>query len=130
MTNVTLKRFLQDECVTMGVLKVEGVAHDSIFTLELPWKDNKKGESCVPPGVYKVVPYSSAKYTDVYEVTHVHGRSFILIHVGNYLKDTKGCILPGLGLGNTDEPMVTMSKKAMVLLKGLLGYRPFILKIS
>ena len=129
MKTVLLKRFIKDERVTMGALKIEGVDHDTIFTLELPWKENKKSQSCVPPGEYKVVPYSSEKYTDVYEVTHVNGRSFILIHVGNYLKDTRGYILPGMGLGNTDEPMVTLSRKAMGLLKGSLDYKPFILKI-
>ena len=68
-------------------------------TLELPWKDNQNNISCIPPGTYKlrVRPASeSRKFNyDHIEVLGVPGRDKILIHVGNYLRNTDGCILPG-----------------------------------
>jgi RHS repeat-associated protein len=46
-------------------------------------------------GTYDVLPYSSTKYPDNYELQDVEGRSKILIHVGNTAADTEGCLLCG-----------------------------------
>jgi hypothetical protein len=54
----------------------------------------------------------------------VPNRDFILIHLGNFYTDIKGCILPGKGLAdlNKDGRLdVTSSKQAM---KELLSYLP------
>lgn len=68
-------------------------------TLELSWKDNKKSVSCVPKGVYEARKRGgdeSAKYKYQHvEILNVPDRSKILIHVGNYPKSTKGCVLLG-----------------------------------
>jgi hypothetical protein len=53
-------------------------------TLELAWKDNANKISCIPEGVYTVVPRHSAKYGRHLHITNVPGRSFVLIHWGNY----------------------------------------------
>jgi hypothetical protein len=73
------------------------------FTLELPWKDNQPDISCIPPGQYPVKPRLSPRFGEVYHVTEVENRSFILIHPGNFAGDTalgyrtnvQGCILLG-----------------------------------
>ena len=61
-------------------------------TLELPWRDNQRRVSCIPPGVYQ------CRWRDglTVEIADVPGRSGILIHPGNRLDETKGCILPGM----------------------------------
>jgi len=64
-------------------------------TLELPWKENKNMISSIPVGTYKVKPRNSAKFGDHYHITGVEGRKYILIHVGNYYKQTHGCVLIG-----------------------------------
>ena len=68
-------------------------------TLELSWKDNKKSVSCIPKGVYEARKRGgddSAKYKYQHiEILDVPDRSKILIHVGNYPKSTKGCVLLG-----------------------------------
>ncbi len=64
-------------------------------TLELPWLNNKRRESCIPAGEYQVKKRNSPKYGDHFHVQDVPDRDYILIHHGNYKRDVKGCILPG-----------------------------------
>lgn len=64
-------------------------------TLERPWLDNRKGESCIPPGHYQCVRVQSAKFGDTFMVKDVPGRSEILFHKGNLADDSHGCILVG-----------------------------------
>ena len=61
-------------------------------TLELPWKNNKRDESCIPIGIYKCI-YDP--HIDKFLVLDVPDRDNIQIHVGNSLKDTTGCITVG-----------------------------------
>ena len=83
---------------TLGRLIVfEGdVKRLELVTLELPDNGNQKNVSCIPEGVYEVEPYESESRGQCFWVKNVPGRTAILIHSGNYNKDTKGCILPGL----------------------------------
>jgi hypothetical protein len=80
--------------------KIKGtVGHLSglgIFTLELPWLENKKAISCIPVGEYLMMWGWSPRFRRNYWRIGVPGRTGILIHKGNYLKDTSGCILVGL----------------------------------
>ena len=69
-------------------------------TLELAWEDNKKRVSCIPKGVYEVEKRHTE--TSKYKYEHLHikdvpNRELILMHIGNYPKNSKGCIL----IGNT-----------------------------
>lgn len=63
-------------------------------TLELPWLDNHPETSCIPEGSYHVLRDHTGKF-QVYAIHNVPGRSSIEMHVGNYPKDSKGCILIG-----------------------------------
>ena len=72
-------------------------------TLELPWKNNQRNISCIPPGTYNVVPRNSPKFADHFHVTNVPGRSYILIHPGNYHTDIEGCILVGSGFSDIND---------------------------
>ena len=94
---LTLSRFYSGKC-TLGVLTDE--QNEIVcYTLENPWEDNARNVSCIPDGDYEVVPYSSAKYQHSFEILDVPGRDAILIHQGNTIKDTLGCILVGESLG-------------------------------
>lgn len=103
-------RDIRDDSKTMARLYV---GNELIgYTLELPWKDNSPRVSCIPTGTYDVAfrddPGSAYKYKHLH-VKNVPGRSWILFHIGNFLKDTKGCILPGL---SRSGQTVSSSKKA------------------
>ncbi len=113
---------------TLGILKLN-VAHTPIYTLELPWRENKTDISCIPHGVYDVKPYSSEKYPDVYQICDVPNRSSILLHVGNYPAETHGCVLLGSGVDHT-TPMVSNSKRAMDSLRNEIADKEFILTIE
>jgi len=82
---------------TFGALVVYG--YPQCWTLEDPDNENKKGASCIPEGIYKVEPHSGQKYQDVWILKDVPNRDAILIHNGNTIKDTQGCILVGSKFG-------------------------------
>ena len=57
-------------------------------------------EPAVPVGTYTCQRRLSPKFGfDVFELLNVPGHSYIEIHIGNYNKDTDGCILLGERLG-------------------------------
>lgn len=64
-------------------------------TLELPWRDNARGLSCIPEGIYPVRRRKSEKHGEHYQVHQVPGRDLILFHPGNYVRELLGCIIPG-----------------------------------
>lgn len=66
-------------------------------TLEPPWLGNQPNISCIPEGDYTCSKHESPKFGSTYLVDDVFGRSDILFHWGNWLADTKGCILVGSG---------------------------------
>lgn len=82
---------------TLGKLSVDGMY--VCETLELPWRENQTGISCIPAGTYPVVfredPGSKYPYPHLH-VQNVPGRTWILFHIGNKPADTRGCILPGM----------------------------------
>lgn len=71
-------------------------------TLELPWRDNQRMISCIPPGpgetkeflVIKMKPTAKRPYV-YFQVMDVPGRSAILWHPGNYTSQILGCQLHG-----------------------------------
>ena len=134
MEAVLIRRYFEDR--TLGHLTFfdkEGNELARFFTLELPWRDNEKNESCIPEDIYDVIPFSSKIHVDAYEVINVDGRDVILIHTGNFTKDTKGCILIGLcgadidGDGNID---IGKSRAALNRLNNITDRKSFKLIIT
>lgn len=131
MLELILTRGYQDDRVTMGMIRVLGKTHEPIYTLENPWRNNLREQSCIPAGTYYCVPFSGAKYREVYQLERVPDRSYILIHAGNTVGDTKGCILPGMSAGQLDgEPAVLNSRVALETLKFLVGDETFRLHVK
>ena len=65
------------------------------FTIELPWKDNHAGVSCIPEGRYALVKRYSQKFHWHLQLNAVPGRDAILIHpANNALLELRGCIAP------------------------------------
>ncbi len=97
---VNLVRLRKSDHGTEGLLFFR---HFSCFSMELPWRDNRRNISCIPAGIYTVRLRVSPRYGRVYWVIEVPDRSYILIHLGNWGGDvsrglkthTNGCILLG-----------------------------------
>lgn len=133
---IPLKRQYLRGATTGSLILPSGI---QIMTLELPWRDNLRGVSCIPVGTYpvtirwkrRVTQAEVADFSKRYEmdikgwqpnlvlvldpvgkryfwqdsrqnfgwhfwVQNVPGRSGILIHQANYVRQLRGCIAPGM----------------------------------
>ena len=93
----TLLRLRDDGTETLSAMFVYDDL-DKVFecvTLELPWKGNKTNISCIPRGTYHISHRESEKYGNHLHVEDVKDRSYILIHVANYVSQLRGCIALG-----------------------------------
>ena len=100
-----------------GVLRFEG------WALEPPWRDNEVGASCVPCGLYGLAWRTSRRYGRHLLVEGTAPRSLILLHAGNYPRDTRGCLLPGLRRTDLDGdgmPDVVSSRAALRALEAVV----------
>jgi hypothetical protein len=145
--NLTLVRSSLGPIASEGTLAVGAL---KLFTLEDRWNDNKPFASCIPVGVYDLVPWDSMKHPlcwamvnpelNIYRTPErmpVGGRYSCLIHAGNWETDVEGCIAVGLRRGVTRnpksqrmEPSVHDSQKAMVQLRSVLGRESHTLTIT
>ena len=102
----TIVRYRFSDQGTEGVLSVPGVGV-SFFTLELPWRGNRRSVSCVPSGEYLCGIVQSPRFGRVYHIRDVPERSHVLLHSGNFAGDVslglrshvEGCVLLGLKAG-------------------------------
>jgi hypothetical protein len=113
------------------------------YSLELPWRANRRMRSCIPPGglppgTYPVRCVTTPKRGDVYLVERVPGRDSILIHSGNVAGDVElglesdvlGCILLGQARGHRRGQLaVLLSKPAIRAFMAEMDRRPFTLEV-
>ena len=124
--NIILNRFISDKNQTLGMMNIYNEKNRKIFlcaTVELPWLNNKPFISCIPDGKYTIKRYTSKKYKYAFEVLDVKGRYSILIHKGNYQRDTEGCILVGATHKDIDKDGyidVTSSRNTIIALHSLI----------
>lgn len=114
--NIELRRVtLASDCPTYGVLLSQGLP--LCLTLELPWKNNVVGISCIPAGIYRVTKFKSPSKGDVFLLHDVPDRSMIEIHVANTVKDIQGCIGVGRSFFNGG---ITTSRQTLEMLYDIL----------
>lgn len=129
-----LVRLLEDDKQTLGMLLLFK-GENKIFeckTLELPWLNNQPYVSCIPTGAYNVRKHYSSRLGESFHVFDVPGRSEILIHAGNYRRDTLGCILLGMRFADIDNDGMRDIESSGIALEHLLSAAPdeFTLTIS
>lgn len=121
---LTLARYEHSAVLTRGLL-LDSDGHLLAYTLEDPdptWMaEHADAPRCIPHGVYPLRARHAGRWPGILarrfgaafgtaiEVADVPGREAILIHPGNRTADTRGCILPGLGV---DGDAVTSSRAA------------------
>lgn len=112
-----LIRYDMNEHRTFGLLMGNGSV--LMHTLERPWQGNSQNKSCIPTGKYLVTLAESPKFTPVLgiwlpELHDVPGRSEILIHHGNTVLDSTGCILVGEQRGRLMGEEAVLSSRAAI----------------
>lgn len=126
-------RSQRHDCMVSGLQFDTGL---QCFVLELGWKNNEPMISCVPEGVYKCSLRPSQKWSPtpplLYELKPVQGRTDILIHAGNTIRDSLGCLIVGSAF--TDDPVgatfIRNSRKTLMALHEHTQGKPFTLTIS
>lgn len=117
---IILRTVHQGDMGTFGMMLMDD--KNVAWTCEDPWNDNRVGESCIPAGTYNVTKRISPKYGHHWHVLDVPNRTFILIHNGNNINHTTGCILVGdrflmdekmvpIGVGNSKATMEKLRKQ-------------------
>lgn len=138
---VTLARRPSTDEGTFGVLTFGA---QRCYTVELPWRDNRRQRSCIPPGRYACAIVQSPRFGRVYGVANVPGRTHVLIHSANFGGDVDlgwhtqlhGCIAPCQRLGAMRNPAGRMqaaglvSRPATQALMAWAAGRPFTLEIT
>ena len=132
MRHLELRHKIGSDIQTIGVLSVvdyTGVLF-TCMTLELPWKDNKRGVSRIITDDYLIEKFNSPMNGNCFLLKDVPGRSMIEIHVLNTYKETSGCI----GVGREYGPDVDMdgvgditdSKKTLSTILALMPEKSYI----
>ncbi|MBK8270523.1 MAG: hypothetical protein IPK83_20385 [Planctomycetes bacterium] len=115
-----LLRVGQSKRGTFGVIRHDQVPF--VLTLERPWEDNETDISCIPAGRYTCRRVRSMRFGNTYEVCDVPGRTNVLFHKGNFIYDTKGCILIGEEFSGTwDHPFIASSERGFLEFTKLLA---------
>ena len=136
LRKVKITRDPSEDAGTFGVLTTD--SGFSCYSGELPWRENKTGISCIPPGVYKCEKREFPKHGKVYEVLSVPGRTAILVHKGNYCgdrnkglkSDVEGCLILGNAIGKIGKQKALLSSRdALARFEADLDGEPFELTI-
>ena len=94
---VELRRHWYSPTATIGTLRV---GETECYSIELPWKNNERGISCIPQGTYPMVLEHSLRFNrKLWELKNVPNRSEVKLHPANVASQLEGCIAPGLQLG-------------------------------
>jgi hypothetical protein len=118
--NVTLTRVPSTDQGTLGTFVFEdGI---SLYSLELPWRSNVNGLSCIPPGEYTCHWILSPKHGECYQVMNVQGRDMIEIHSANFAGDANkgfisqllGCIALGTTIGILSGQLAVLNSKGAI----------------
>lgn len=135
MIRIYQDRIEQSEDACLSRIHSDDVDLD-IFGLERRWQGNRSNISCIPAGVYTLVPWASPKFGNVLayvggtvspyqdDVPEHAGRWGCLVHPANYWKDLEGCTAPGMDRGwSSDNLCVWKSRDAMEALLDALSPR-------
>ena len=132
---ITVIRGASSDTGTPGDLSIDGNDF-KCKTLELPWRDNQTGISCIMPDTYTCWRFFSPHLGDVLRLEDKHGRSACEVHPGNFAGDAAkgmetqvhGCTLVGTGYeeinrldGQGTQLGIVESRKAIAQLIAVLS---------
>lgn len=103
----------------------------NLWSLELPWRENKPSVSSIPPGLYRCIFTHSPRFKRaLYLVGPVPARSGIRIHPANLARQLNGCVALGEKLGWMDgQKAVLLSAPAVRRVEEYFGGQPFTMEV-
>jgi len=120
---IVVNRIVSDNEATLSTVTVDGKF--MCFGLEDEYRVNKvPGETRIPSGIYDVRLREFGGFNNRYsasfpsmhigmlEVMNVPSFTDILIHIGNYERDTAGCLLVGMGATTYGDICIQTSRIA------------------
>jgi hypothetical protein len=127
---LTLVRFCYAPDGTFGYIDL-GVT--KVWTVEREWADNQPSKSCLPVGVYDLLPYSTEKYPNTYALQNkglqvwaywsAEARRFAcVLHSANFPFQLEGCVSTGRdrrGIAPSHHWGVSSSR---IVTRDLVGY--------
>ncbi len=126
-----LLRDIKSNSYTLGVLAIKG---QTLYTIEPPWLNNQTNKSCIPAGTYLVkfmARSASGKYKNCFHIQNVKSRFGILIHNGNIVAHTKGCLIIGQKRGYLSQQRAVLSSKlALAKLVKITNKQDFYITIN
>lgn len=111
MKRLTLTRTSRQEGYTTGILHEGGTI--LCYTLEPQWRDLKRekkvmGQTAIPEGTYRIRMSPSQKFHRMMPyLMEVPNFTGVMIHPGNRVEDTEGCIL----VGERDKPHTLVNSR-------------------
>jgi hypothetical protein len=128
---IVVNRIDYNENSTVGTIHINGEFNG--FTLEDKKRPTKiKAITCIPSGRYKIVLRKKgtihARYEQKYDfhegmlhLLDVPNFQYIYIHIGNYPKDTMGCLLVGLQYCQGQEQITHSASAYAIIYKKILA---------
>lgn len=127
--NLALVRKRNDESGVFGELRIPDTDAVVAMTLERAYSDNGIWAPKVPPGEYickrgtHIIEDGKGPF-ETFEVMGVPGHTGILFHMGNYNRDSQGCILLGRFVyGNALVKSAIAFDGFLNLMEGIDGFR-------
>lgn len=122
------QRYLRTDVESISMVKVynQETFIYQCFLLELPWRNNKQGVSCIPVGMYIIKKRKAGEngsrinYPHL-EIMNVPGRDGIKWHVANYVKQLLGCGAPGKTAEDIDQNGILDMVSSRMTLNELLN---------
>jgi hypothetical protein len=103
-----LIRLEEDEAFgTFGMLRIQ----KEVFcvTLEPADRLNMPEVSSIPAQQYLIKRHNSPRFGETFQVIEVPGRTAVLIHAGNVVGHTQGCIILGQHFGKLKEDRAVLN---------------------
>lgn len=118
---VVLKRIEYTPHGVYGLLSIDEEAPFAV-TLERPWLNNTPRISCIPVGTYRCKRVKSPTFGDTFEILGVEGRSALLFHWGNFVRNSRGCVLVAEKFKDIDGDGIKDIAESKVPGKGFLEF--------
>ena len=119
-TEITVTKMTATSTRTISRLDIDG--NPFCFILEDAIRETKiPSETCIPAGRYQVIRryhgrfYENYKskfgHSHVFEIAGIPNYSDVLIHIGNDIADTRGCLLTGRSVtfARIGNPKITLA---------------------